>query len=57
MGCRLCVSTSRNTRRAGLIHRCGKRRRGLRLRMAIGFDAMGATTVDRAAVGNAAERD
>ena len=34
-GCRPCVSTSRNTRRAGLIHRCGKRRRGLRLQMAI----------------------
>ena len=41
MGCRHCVSTSRNTRHAGLIHRCGKRRRGLRCKWIFGFDAVG----------------
>ena len=35
MGCLLCVSTSRNTRRAGLIHRYGKHQRVPRLRIAI----------------------
>ena len=53
---RLCEHVQK-TRRAGLIHLCGTHQRGLRFRRLFGFDAMGATTLNGAAVGVAAECD